>query len=147
MMASAPAADQFPAQFGLSLYYGHRGHFDRSMRLVERVTDLAAEGDDSMPLQALHARSMNSLFAGQIDDAVVAADQGRAIYRSGAHHPLSFLYGNHDPGVCALALHALALAFRAESMRAVTQMHEAITSARTSGMRRPSRNHSAGVAM
>jgi DNA-binding SARP family transcriptional activator len=126
MMASAPAAEQFQAQFGLTIYYGHRGHFDRSLRLVERLTELADEGDDSMRLQALHARWMNSLFAGRIDDAVAAADEARAVYRPEAHHPLSFRYGNHDPGVCALALQALALALRGESIKAVTQMHEAI---------------------
>ncbi|MFL5925626.1 MAG: BTAD domain-containing putative transcriptional regulator [Gaiellaceae bacterium] len=126
MMASAPAAEQFQAQFGLTIYYGHRGHFDRSLRLVERLTQLAGEGDDSMRLQALHARWMNSLFAGRIDDAVAAADEAHAVYRPEAHHPLSFRYGNHDPGVCALALQALALAFRGESVKAVAQMHEAI---------------------
>jgi DNA-binding SARP family transcriptional activator/tetratricopeptide (TPR) repeat protein len=133
MMASAPAAEQFQAQFGLTIYYGHRGHFDRSLRLVERLNELAGEGDDSMRLQALHARWMNSLFAGQIDDAIAAADEARAIYRPEAHHPLSFRYGNHDPGVCALALQALAFAFRGESVRAVTQMHEAIALAEVLG--------------
>ena len=96
------------------------------MPIVERLTELAFDGHDSMRLQALHARWMNSLFGGQIADAVEAADEGRAIYRPEAHHPLSFLYGNHDPGVCALALQALAFALRGESVRAVTQMHEAI---------------------
>jgi DNA-binding SARP family transcriptional activator/tetratricopeptide (TPR) repeat protein len=127
MLASASTAEQFPAQFGLSVYHGHRGNFDRSIRLVDRLTELAAEGDDSMKLQALHARWMNSLFAGRIDDTVAAADEARAIYRPEAHHQLSFLYGNHDPCVCALALQALALALRGESTRAVTQMHEAIS--------------------
>jgi DNA-binding SARP family transcriptional activator len=126
MMASAPSAQQFEAQFGLTIYYGHRGQFDRSLRLVDRLTELAREGDDSMRLQALHARWMNSLFAGRTDDAIAAADEAHAVYRPAAHHPLSFRYGNHDPGVCALALQALALSFRGESVRAVTQMHEAI---------------------
>ena len=126
LMGSAPAAEQFQAHFGLSIYHGHRGDFGRSMRLVERLTELASDGDDSTRLQALHARWMNSLFAGRIDDAVAAADEGRAIYRPESHHPLSFLYGNHDPGVCALALQALAFALRGESVRAVSQMHEAI---------------------
>jgi DNA-binding SARP family transcriptional activator len=127
MLTSASTSEQFPAHFGLSIYHGHRGDFDRSIRLVDRLTDLASEGDDSMKLQALHARWMNSLFAGRIDDAVSAADEARAIYRPGAHHQLSFLYGNHDPGVCALALQALALALQGESGRAVTQMQEAIS--------------------
>jgi DNA-binding SARP family transcriptional activator len=133
MMASAPAAEQFQAQFGLTIYYGHRGHFDRSLRLVGRLTELAREGDDSMRLQALHARWMNSLFAGRIDDAVAAADEAREIYRPETHHPLSFQYGNHDPGVCALALQALAFAFRGESERAVTQLREAVALGETLG--------------
>jgi len=128
MIASTPTAEQFPAHVGLSIYHGHRGDFDRSMRLVDRLTALAfTEGDDSMRLQAFHARWMNSLFAGRIDDAIAAANDGRAIYSPEAHHPLSFLYGNHDPGVCALALQALAFALRGESVRAVTQMREAIS--------------------
>jgi DNA-binding SARP family transcriptional activator/tetratricopeptide (TPR) repeat protein len=127
MMASAPAAEQFPVDFGLSIFHGHRGNFDRSTRLVERLTDLASEGDDSMRLQALHARWMNSLFSGRVDDAVAAADEGLGIYRREAHHATSFRFGNHDPGVCALALQALAFALRGESVRAVTQMQEAIS--------------------
>jgi DNA-binding SARP family transcriptional activator len=127
ILASASTAEQFPTQFGLSIYHGHRGNFDRSIRLVDRLTELASEGEDSMKLQALHARWMNSLFAGRVDDAVAAADEGRAIYRPEAHHQLSFLYGNHDPGVCALALQALAFALRGESVRAVTQMREALS--------------------
>jgi class 3 adenylate cyclase len=126
MMASAPAAEQFSVDFGLTLFHGHSGNFDRSTRLVERLTDLASEGDESMRLQALHARWMNSLLRGRIDDAVAAADAGRGIYRPEAHHATSFRFGNHDPGVCALALQALAFALRGESARAVTQMHEAI---------------------
>ena len=126
MMGSAPAAEHFPAQVALSIYHGHRGDFGRSMRLVERLTELASQGDDSMRLQALHARWMNCLFGGQIDGAIAAADAGRAIYRPEVHHSLSYLYGNHDPCVCALALQALALALRGDSVRAVNQMHEAI---------------------
>ena len=126
LIGGAPAAEQFPAHFGLAIYHGHRGDFDGSMRFVERLAALASDGDDSMRLQALHARWMNSLHSGRIDDAVAAADEGRAIYRPEAHHALSFTYGNHDPGVCALSLQALAFALRGESVRAVTQVHEAI---------------------
>ena len=79
-----------------------------------------------MRLQALHARWMNSLFSGHVDDAIAAADEGLGIYRPEAHHTTSFRFGNHDPGVCALALQALAFALRGDSVRAVTQMHDAI---------------------
>jgi DNA-binding SARP family transcriptional activator len=127
MLASASTAEQFPAHFGLAIYHGHRGNFDGAMRLVHRLDELAWDGDDAMKLQALHGRWMNSLFGGQLDDAVAAADEATALYRPEAHHQLSFLYGNHDPGVCALALQALAFALRGESARAIAQMHDAIS--------------------
>jgi tetratricopeptide (TPR) repeat protein len=133
MMSSAPTAEQFPIHFGLSIFHGHRGNFDRSTRIVERMSKLAWQGDDSIKLQALHARWMNSLFDGRIDDAVVAADEGMAIYRPEAHHATSFVYGNHDPGVCALSLQALAYAFRGEAVRAVAQMRKAIALGETLG--------------
>ena len=126
MLASAATAEQFPIHFGLALFYSLRGAFDQSAPLIARMFELASHGDESMRLQALHARWMNSLYMGRIDDAVNAADGGRAIYRADAHHPLSFRYANHDPCVCAMTLQAVALALRGESVRAVTQMHEAI---------------------
>src|SRR5207302_4581815 len=123
LMASAPSAEQSPLQFGLSIFYVHRGDFDRSMRLVERMTNMASQGDDTLRLQALHARWMHCVFGGRIDDAILAADQGRAIYRAEVHHASGFLYGNHDPGVCALSIQALALALRGNSSGAVSQLH------------------------
>ncbi|HLZ31068.1 MAG TPA: AAA family ATPase, partial [Chloroflexota bacterium] len=133
MMASVPTAEQFPLHFGLSIFHGHRGNFEHSQSLVDRMTHMASEGEDTMRLQALHARWMNSLFGGHIDDAIVAAAAGRAIYRSEVHHATGFLYGNHDPGVCALALPALALAYRGDSHAAVMQVHAAIALARRLG--------------
>ena len=133
MMASAATVEQFPIHFGLALFYSLRGAFDQSTPLIGRMFELASHGDESMRLQALHARWMNSLYRGRIDDAVIAADEGRAIYRADAHHPLSFRYANHDPCVCAITLQAVALALRGESVRAVTQMHEAVALAEALG--------------
>jgi DNA-binding SARP family transcriptional activator/tetratricopeptide (TPR) repeat protein len=127
MIAGAPAAEQFPAQFALCLMHTVRGNFDQSTRLVEQMAKLAAEGDEAMRLQALHASWANALQSGRIDEAVAAADEALAIYRPDVHHPLSFRYGNHDPGVCALTLQAVAVALRGESVRAVKQLHEAVS--------------------
>jgi hypothetical protein len=68
------------------------------MRLIERMTNLASQSADTLQLQTLHARWMHLLMRGRIDDAILAADHGRAIYRSEAHHASGFMYGNHDPG-------------------------------------------------
>ena len=133
MLASAATVEQFPIHFGLALFYSLRGNFDQSTPLIGRMFELASHGDESMRLQALHARWMNSLYRGRIEDAVIAADEGRAIYRAEAHHPLSFRYANHDPCVCAMTLQAVAFALRGESVRAVTQMHEAVALSETLG--------------
>jgi class 3 adenylate cyclase len=133
MLASAATVEQFPIHFGLALFYSLRGNFDQSTPLIGRMFELASHGDESMRLQAFHARWMNSLFRGRIDDTVIAADEGRAIYRADAHHPLSFRYANHDPCVCAMTLQAVAFALRGESVRAVTQMHEAVALSETLG--------------
>jgi class 3 adenylate cyclase/tetratricopeptide (TPR) repeat protein len=133
MMASTPTTEQFPLHFGLSLFHGHRGNFDYSMRLVERMTELATSGDDTHKLQGLHARWMNSLFGARIDDAILAANEGRAIYRPEMHHATAFLYGNHDPGVCAMSLQALALAFRGDPRTSVTLLREAVVLAHRLG--------------
>ena len=125
MLASSTSVEQFPIHFGLALFHSLRGNFDRSTALIERMST-ASVGDDSMRLQALHARWMNSLFGGRIDDAVLSAAEGRAIYRADTHHSLSFRYANHDPCVCAMTLQAVAFALRGESVRALTQMHETI---------------------
>jgi hypothetical protein len=61
------------------------------MRLVDRMKRLAATGDDTLKLQALHARWMNALFAGQMDEAIHAADAGLAIYRCQVHHATGIL--------------------------------------------------------
>jgi tetratricopeptide (TPR) repeat protein len=126
MLSSATTVEQFPIHFGLALFHSLRGNFDQSTPLIERMADLASRGDESMRLQALHARWMNSLFSGRIEDVVTDANEGRAIYKADAHHPLSFRYANHDPCVCAMALQAVAFALRGESVRAVAQMHAAV---------------------
>jgi tetratricopeptide (TPR) repeat protein len=48
------------------------------------------------------------------------------IYRPEVHHELTFRYGNHDPGVCALAALGLALAARGDSEGALRHAQEAI---------------------
>lgn len=64
------------------------------------------------PRELALALKSNSLFGGRIDDAVAAAEEGRAIYRAEAHHATSCLYGNHDPGVCALSISSRLRAYR-----------------------------------
>jgi class 3 adenylate cyclase/tetratricopeptide (TPR) repeat protein len=133
MIAGGPAAGDFPALFGLCLFHTVRGNFDRSNRLVEQMKELASQGDEAMRLQSLHSGWANALLSGQIDEAIATADEGLSIYRPEAHHALSFQYGNHDPGVCALTFRAVGVALRGESVSAVAQLREAIGLSETLG--------------
>jgi DNA-binding SARP family transcriptional activator/tetratricopeptide (TPR) repeat protein len=133
MIAGGPVAEDFPALFGLCFVHTVRGNFDRSTRLVEQMKELASQGDEAMRLQSLHSSWANALLSGRIDEAVATADEGLSIYRPEAHHALSFQYGNHDPGVCALTFRAVATALRGESVSAVAQLREAIDLSETLG--------------
>jgi DNA-binding SARP family transcriptional activator/class 3 adenylate cyclase/tetratricopeptide (TPR) repeat protein len=125
MLASAPAADQFPVQFGLFILVTQRGNFAQSNPLIERMAGLARD-DDSLRMEALHCRWMNSLFSGRVDDTVATAEEARRMYRPDVHHQLTFRYANHDPGVCALSQQAVALALRGDSAMAQERIREAI---------------------
>ena len=126
MMGSAPTPEQFPLHFSSWMFHSARGNYARSARLVERMTDLASNGDESLQLEALHARWADYQSRGWLEEAVSAAEEGSAIYRPESHHALTFRYGNHDPGVCALAVKGLAVALQGESKRAVRAAREAV---------------------
>jgi tetratricopeptide (TPR) repeat protein len=125
-MGSALTPEQLPIHFGLWMFHSARGNYARSTRLVERMTDIASKGDESVQLQALHARWADCFERGELDAAISAAEEGSAIYRADSHHVLTFRYGNHDPGVCALAVKGLALAVRGESTKAARAAREAV---------------------
>jgi DNA-binding SARP family transcriptional activator/predicted ATPase len=125
-MGGALTPEELPIHFGLWMFHSARGNYARSTRLVERMTDLASDRDESLQLQALHARWADCHMRGWLDAAVSAAQEGSAIYRPDSHHVLTFRYGNHDPGVCALAVKGLALALQGESTRATRAAREAV---------------------
>jgi DNA-binding SARP family transcriptional activator len=133
-MASTPTEEQFPIHFGLWVFHVSRGNLDDSRRIVGRMMEVASrDGDEALRLQALHTRWPDSVIRGCIDDAVASASEGLSIYRPEAHHDLTFRYGNHDPGVCALAGLGLALAARGDAAGALERVHEAVDLSDTLG--------------
>ena len=68
---------------------------ERLLRMAER------EGDDGLRLQAHHSAWTTSYFSGDPATAREHADAGRLLYDPDKHAAHRFVYGGHDPGVCA----------------------------------------------
>jgi class 3 adenylate cyclase/predicted ATPase len=68
---------------------------ERLLRMAER------EGDDGLRLQAHHSAWTTSYFSGDPAKAREHADAGRLLYDPDRHAAHRFVYGGHDPGVCA----------------------------------------------
>ena len=68
---------------------------ERLLRLAER------EGDDELRLQAHHSGWSTLVYVGDPAKAREHADAGRRLYDPEKHASHRFVYGGHDPGVCA----------------------------------------------
>lgn len=126
----------FPALWGLFLFRRSRGEIAAALDLGNRLLALAERSDDAgLLLQAHHALWATRFAQGELSAARHHAEQGRALYDADRHASLAGVYGNHDPGVCAFAHGAWALALLGEPEAAVRSADEAIALARTVGHR------------
>jgi predicted ATPase len=85
------------------------GRIAAASPLSERLLQLAERaGDDGLRLLAHHSGWATRLWAGDPAKAREHADAGRLIYNPEEHAAHRFVYGGHDPGVCAGAIGASA---------------------------------------
>jgi predicted ATPase len=92
----------FPALWGLWLFHGVRGALQTASALGEELLQLAQrEHEPAWLLEAHHALWMTLCQLGEFPRVHQHCMQGMALYDLQQHHALTFLYGGHDPGVCA----------------------------------------------
>jgi DNA-binding winged helix-turn-helix (wHTH) protein/predicted ATPase len=121
----------FPALWGLWLYRWGRGEIGRARAVCEHLLEIAARaGDRTMVLQAHHALWPTLLSLGDPRAALEHSIEGTAQYGAGVQRSPGPLYGNHDPGACALYFGAWALSLLGRGDRAVEMSHQAIALAR-----------------
>ena len=126
----------FQALWGLFLLHRSRGEIGAALDLGHRLLALAGRTDDAgLVLQAHHALWATRFAQGELVAARDHAMQGRSLYDPGRHAGLAALYGNHDPGVCALAHGAWTLGLLGEPEAACRSAADAIALARTVGHR------------
>ena len=85
----------------------------QSRKWTEELTSLAQRlGDESLLLEAQHCRWGDEFFIGNVPQILETTAEGIRRYDAKRHAQLADAFGGHDPGVCALAVHSVALSLR-----------------------------------
>src|SRR5271165_3578215 len=102
--SSGAARQRFEALYGVwhSTRDNVSGGITAARPLSERLLRMAErEGDDGLRLQAHHSGWTTWYYAGDPGKTREHADAGRLLYDPEKHASHRFVYGGHDPGVCA----------------------------------------------
>ncbi len=88
-----------------------KGELESSHEFAEQLLALATElGDKALLLEAHHVQWGGLCLAGEFRLALAHTEAGMALYDPAQHHRLTFVYGGHNPGLCARNLNAVILA-------------------------------------
>jgi DNA-binding SARP family transcriptional activator len=97
----------FPVLWGLWYVEHMRGNQDCARQMGERLLEVARANDDrDQLLEAHHSLWPILLERGEFARARTHLEQGYALYDPAKHRGLTFLYGDHDPGVCCRTIAA-----------------------------------------
>ena len=124
----------FPVVWGLFQFRRSRGEIDRALELGTRLLALArASADPGLLIQAHHSMWATRFARGELESAAGHATEALALYDPDRHASLAAVYGNHDPGVCALGHQAWALELSGEPEQASRRSAEAVALAQRLG--------------
>jgi pimeloyl-ACP methyl ester carboxylesterase/predicted ATPase len=104
----------FAALRGLGQYYMISGQPKEAQAIAARCSRIAASPDDALQIETSHMFWTNGLFMGDYGCVIEHARHGAALYRPETHHPLTFQYSGHDPGVCCRLFGGLAHALKGD---------------------------------
>ena len=94
--------DLFTVLWGLWLHKAHRGRVSEARELAAEILQLAEElTDPEKTLQAHHAAWTTAIWHGDLVECKGHALAGIELYDPVRHRSHKYLYGGHDPGVCA----------------------------------------------
>ncbi|HSA81075.1 MAG TPA: hypothetical protein VLE23_09640 [Geminicoccaceae bacterium] len=92
----------FTATWGLWILNLTRMQLRSARRLADELLALArAQSDPAYLLQACHAAWTTCLYLPELSACAEQAEQSVVLYDRDQHRSHKFLYGGHDPGVCA----------------------------------------------
>jgi predicted ATPase len=93
----------YTVTWGSWLFRQQRGEMDVATHLADELLTLSEHSDDGgVQLQANHAAWTTALRIGKFAECCEYAEQGVGLYQTELHRDMAFVFGGHDPGVCAL---------------------------------------------
>jgi class 3 adenylate cyclase/predicted ATPase len=123
--------EHFAGLWGLWRFNERCGKLQTACELGNELLSLAqCQPDTGLLLQAHHAQWTTFSRLGEFPTARDHANQGIALYNSKEHHTKAFLFGGHDPRVCAHAVSALSLWSLGYPDQALASQKEALALAR-----------------
>jgi len=96
-------SQQFQALWGLWLMASYRADSTTALELGGELLALGERsGDPALLLEGHHALWPVLIWTGRVSAARPHLEQGLALYDKTKHRAHAFVYGGHDPGMCAL---------------------------------------------
>lgn len=114
---------EFPALWGMWSVAMARGALDQATQKAEHILDLAKDlGNLDLELEAHHSLWGTYSLTGDLAATRHHAERGIDLYQFEQHGDFGFVYGNHDPGVCASYTRAMMLWLQGYSEQARMQI-------------------------
>jgi predicted ATPase len=100
----------YPILWGLWYHRYLSSELRQACELADRLLEIGQiRNDTELLLEAHHCQWVVRFIGGDLTTALEECDRGVELYRPETHHALSFTYGGHDPGVCALNFSGVSL--------------------------------------
>ena len=121
-------SELFTVLRGEGQYHMISGNLRAADELARQCMQLAENAaDPAFILEAHHVFWSTRFYMGDYATAEFHANKGIAIYDPVEHHPLTYKYSGHDPGVCCRVFSSLTLWVRGYPEQAVNRCNEALT--------------------
>jgi DNA-binding SARP family transcriptional activator/predicted ATPase/class 3 adenylate cyclase len=99
---------RFTALRGRAQYYMISGQPRAAHEIASRCVGMNKDNDVGVAIETHHMFWTNNFFMGACAEAEKHADAAITLYDHEIHHPLTYKYSGHDPGVCCRAVAGLA---------------------------------------
>lgn len=122
---------RFSAVWGLWRLHESRADYRLARRYADELLEVARASDDAaLVLQAHHAHWTTAEMSADLPLAAQHAEEGLRIYKSDEHAAQRYVFGGHDPAVCALGTIATVSWLMGYPDRATHATERALTRAR-----------------
>jgi tetratricopeptide (TPR) repeat protein len=100
----------YPVLWGSWLHHFYKSELQQACDMADRLLEIGQSRQDTeLQLEAHHCQWGVRFVGGDLRVALEHCEQGLKLYRPDLHHRLTFIYGGHDPGVCAYNISGITL--------------------------------------